>query len=67
MVDGSAIALVSRWEERACLGTWLGELIDSDGQEAIMLSWELLRHLDDPDRPMDMAIGQAMFTRLPSH
>ncbi len=38
-----------------------------DGQDVIMLSWELVRHLDDPDLPMDVTMGQAMFTRLPSH
>ncbi len=67
MVYGTTIALVSRWEGRACLGTWIGGLTVCDGQDVIMLSWELVRHLDDPDLPMDVTMGQAMFTRLPSH
>lgn len=29
-----------------------------------MLSWELLRYLDDPDRAIDLTMGSARFTRL---
>ncbi len=67
MVEGTTIALTSRWDGRACLGTWLGELMQSDGQDVIMFSWELVRCLDDPEQPMDQTMGQATFIRLASH
>lgn len=67
MVEEATIALVSRWEGRACLGAWIGELVECDDQDVIMLSWELVRHFDDPDRPTGVTMGQAMFTRLVSH
>lgn len=67
MVEETTIALVSRWKGRACLGVLIGDLVKSDGQDVILLSWELVRHLDDPDMPMDVTMGQVMFTRVPSH
>lgn len=67
MVEGTTIALTSRWDGLACLGTWLGELMQSDGQDVIMFSWELVRCLDDPEQPMNQTMGQATFIRLASH
>lgn len=61
---GKSIALVADWGDRAGVAVWIGELDDSDGRETLMLSWELLRYLDDPDRAIDLTMGSARFTRL---